>query len=82
MSDEELEAIFSQPREFSDEARAKLGELQAREIDLAVASFDCGGNFFDPPEVFFEVLAEYEEQFLEENSEQLEQFRDSSSSSS
>ena len=76
MTDEELEAIFNQPRELTDEARAKLAEIQERETDLAVAMFDCGGGpFGGAEEIYSEVQAEYEEKFLQDNAERLEQYK-------
>lgn len=76
MSDEELDAMFNQPREFSAEAKAKLGEIQEREIAYAVASFDCGGGLLEPPEGFYEVLAEYEQRFIDDNADKLSEYKD------
>ena len=76
MTDEELEAIFNQPRELNDEARTKLAEIQEREIGIAVAMFDCGGGpFGGAGEIYSEVQAEYEQRFLQDNAEQLEQYK-------
>ena len=76
MSDEELDEIFNQPRELTPEALTKLGEIQERETDMAVAMFDCGGGpFGGSQEVYMEVQAEYEEKFLQDNADRLEQYK-------
>lgn len=56
-----------------DEAR--LAELREEEIAIAVADQTCRAEHL-PPELEREVNAEYEEQFIEENRELLEQVRD------
>ncbi|MEM7271796.1 MAG: hypothetical protein AAF547_01840 [Actinomycetota bacterium] len=77
MSEEELEALFSNPPEMPAEAKAKLGELQAEETAMAVAVFDCGGSFGneDLLNAYQEVAAEYEQQFLDDNADRLEDYR-------
>lgn len=68
--------VFEQP-ELTDDQKARLGELQANELALATALSDCGGSAFggfDSP-VYFEVLAEVEQQFLDDNAAALEQYR-------
>lgn len=62
MSQEELDAIFNQPPEVDEEL---LAEVQAYELELAVANFDCGGN--SQFEVAEEVYLEYQALFIEEN---------------
>jgi len=57
-----------------DEAR--LAELREEEIATAVADETCRAEHL-PPELVQEVNAEYEEAFIEENRELLEQVRDS-----
>jgi len=82
MTGEEQEAFFNdfQPPELSDSAKATLAELQAEEIKLAIAVFDCGGSDEKLGEIYQEVSIEYEEQFLEENADQLAEFKNSSGS--
>ena len=75
MSEEELEAIFNAPREFTPEARELLGELQRQETELAVAVYDCGGSFGANEDLFREVSAEYEQRFLDEHADRLAQYR-------
>ena len=75
MSEEELDAIFNQPRQLSPEALEKLGELQAQEIELALVVNGCGGGFADQRELIQEVVADYEQRFLDENAELVEEFR-------
>lgn len=80
MSEEELERLFSQSQVLSDEAKVKLGEIQKEEIEFALGSFDCGGSFFEVPDILKEVVVEYEEQFLTDNASELEKFRGSAKS--
>jgi hypothetical protein len=78
MSEDELDALFNQPREFSDEAKAKLAALQAEETELAVVVWDCGGSFGLDSEMatlYQEVVAEYEQRFLDENADQLAEYK-------
>ena len=64
---------FEQP-ELSDEAKAQLGELQAKEIDLAVAVNDCGGGFNEQQAGHASVRAEYEQQWLDDNADRVADF--------
>ncbi len=75
MTPEQLDEIFSQPREFTDEAKTLLGELQAEETAMAVAVWDCGGGFAATGELYQEVAAEYERQFLADNADQLTDYK-------
>jgi hypothetical protein len=65
MSEREMQEMFA-PK-LSDEAKATLGEIQADELELAVAVQECGGNDADRASVYQEVTIEYEERFIEEN---------------
>lgn len=76
MSPDELDEIFNQPAILSDEAKATLAEIQAEEIELAVAVDECGGGFEDQEALYREVVAEYEQQFIDENEDRLTEFRD------
>ncbi|MEM9562599.1 MAG: hypothetical protein AAGA93_08295 [Actinomycetota bacterium] len=78
MTDEELDEFFSQnfqEPELSEEDRAKLGELQAEEIELAIAVTDCGGGFNAEWEMMSDIQAEYEQEFLDTYADELEPFR-------
>jgi hypothetical protein len=75
MSEDELDALFNQPREFTDEARSRLAEIQAEEIELAVTVHDCGGGFNDQIELFQEVVADYEQRFIDDNADRLAEFK-------
>ncbi|MGH1491111.1 MAG: hypothetical protein ACRBK7_17250 [Acidimicrobiales bacterium] len=75
MTPEELDEIFNQPREFSDEAKTLLGELQAKETAVAVAVWDCGGSFSATGELYQEVAREYEQRFLDENADRLAEYK-------
>lgn len=73
-TDEEIGDFF---RQAQDQARAEvdqeaLAALQQEERDLAVANFLCGE---DLSTVLAEVRPEYEQKFIAENREQLEQLR-------
>jgi hypothetical protein len=74
MSEAELQELFAPP-ELSDEAKATLGELQAEEIELAMAVNECGGGFEAEYELLADIRAEYEQEFLETYAEELEQYR-------
>ena len=75
MSEEELDAIFNQPRTIPDDVKARIGELQQEEISLAVAVDECGGSFEDQSELFNEVRFEYEQQFVDDNADRLAEFK-------
>lgn len=74
-SQEEIDAFF---REEESKARQDvdmeaLGVLQQEEIDVAVADFECRGDYW---EVYQEVSMDYEADFIAQNREKLEQIRD------
>lgn len=75
MTPEELDATFNQPREFTDEAKVLLGELQAEETAVAVAIWDCGGSFSATGDLYQEVAREYEQRFLDENADRLAEYK-------
>ncbi len=75
MTEDELDALFNQPREFTPEAKTLLGELQVEETELATAVFDCGGSFAENQSLYQEVSAEYEEQFLADNADRLAEYK-------
>lgn len=75
MSEEELNAIFNQPRELSDEALETLAEIQAEEVSLAVAVNECGGGFANQGNLVQEVMAELEQEFLDQNADRVAEFK-------
>ncbi len=75
MSDEELNALFNTAPELSEESRAKLAELQEREVSVAVALNECDGDGEESEQLFQEVFAEYEQRFLDENSDRLADYQ-------
>ncbi len=77
MSEEELDAIFNQPRTIPDDVKARLGELQQEEIAMAVAVDECGGGFENQADLFNEVRVEYEQQFVDDNADRLADYKSS-----
>lgn len=75
MTPEELDEIFNQPRVLSEQALATLAELQQEEIELAVAVNDCDGGFESQGRLFQEIVAEYEQDFLDQNEDRLAEFK-------
>ena len=74
-SQEEIDDFYEQAQ---SEARAAVDQeavaaLQQEERDLAAANFECGRDLQD---VLEEVWPEYEQGFISENREQLEEVRD------
>jgi hypothetical protein len=74
-SEEEIEAFFAEAEQASREDidMEALAALQQEEIDLAVADFECRGDYWD---VYREVSEDYEADFVAENREVLEQIRE------
>jgi len=72
---EEIDAFFAEAEETSraDVDMEALAALQQEEIDMAVADFDCRGDYY---EVYQEVSEDYEAEFVEQNREILEQIRE------
>jgi hypothetical protein len=68
MSDEEREALFNRPPDVDEEL---LAEVQEYELALAAADLSCPGTTFLPSEARFEVMAEYEQAFIDENADQI-----------
>lgn len=69
-----VESNFSFP-ELSDEAKAELAEIQAEEIEMAVAVNECGGGYRGQEELYREVSQDLEAQFVEENKGRLEEYK-------
>jgi hypothetical protein len=72
---EEIDAYFAEAEESSraDVDMEALAALQQEEIDMAVADFECRGDYY---EVYQEVSEDYEAEFVEQNREILEQIRE------
>lgn len=72
---DEIDAFFEQAQEQSraDIDEEALAALQQEEIDLAVAAFECRGDYYD---VYQEVAEEYEADFIAANRETLEKIRE------
>ncbi len=79
MSEEELDEFFSDfeftEPELSEEDKVKLGELQAEEIELAVAVTECGGGFEQEYEQLADIRAEYEQEFLDTHADRLAEYQ-------
>ena len=72
-----LDALPPGGPELSEETLSMLAELQTEEIDLATDVWECQPNFMNSPPggaLYFEVLAEYEQKFLDENAAALGQY--------
>lgn len=78
MSEEELQALGSQPPTIPDEAKAKLAEVQAEEIALAKAVNECGGGAEDQSKLYAEVSAEYEQEFVDAHADRLAELKSES----
>lgn len=72
---EEIDAFFAESEQTArdDVDMEALSALQQEEIDLAVADFECRGDYY---EVYQEVSQEYEADFIAANREILEQIRE------
>jgi len=75
MSEEELEAIFSQPPDVDEELQA---EIEADEIAFALVALDCGMSppFLGQPQVLLEVQFELEQAIVNENQEVFDRYRE------
>jgi hypothetical protein len=72
---EEIDAFYAAAQEEAEQNvdMEALAALQQEEIDLAVADFECRGDYY---EVYQEVTEEYEADFIAENRAALEQIRE------
>ena len=75
MSDEERQALGTQPPVIPAEAKTKLAELQAEEIALAKAVNECDGSFEDQGKLYSEVSAQYEQDFLDAHADRLAEIK-------
>lgn len=75
LSAAEVDELMGQPRQLSAADRSTLAAIQAEEVALAVAVFDCGGGGLATAVLRSQVTAEYEERFLAEHADRLEPFR-------
>jgi hypothetical protein len=72
---DEIDAFFEQAQQESqaDIDEEALAALQQEEIDLAVANFECQGDYW---ETYQEISEEYEADFIAANRETLEKIRE------
>ena len=72
---DEIDAFFEEAQSVTDENidQEALAALQQEEIDLAVADWECGQGFDD---LYQEVTADYESEFIAEHRDLLEQIRE------
>lgn len=72
---EEIDAFFAEAESQArtDIDQDALSTLQQEEIDTAVAAYECQGDYY---EVYQEINAEYEADFIAANREMLEQIRE------
>lgn len=78
VTDEGAEDFFFEQPELTEDQKAQLAVLQERELATAAALIDCGGSVFGglgDSEIFFEVMTEYEQEFLDANAADIEQYR-------
>jgi len=74
-----VDQVFEEP-ELSDDQKEKLAVIQKEEIETALILFDCGGSQEENMDLFFEVMAEYETEFINDNKTRLTKIRDEISS--
>lgn len=79
MTEEEIDAFYEEAFnvELSDADKETLGALQAEEIELATAVWDCDGSDLQLEILFSEIRVEYENEFLAENADRLGEFEGS-----
>lgn len=72
-TNEQFEAAYqeAQSRLLPQETLDLLAEVQAKEVETAVALFECGGGWQNEQELFDEIRIDLEQQFLDENRDQL-----------
>lgn len=64
-----------EPIVLGPEARTKLAEVQRSEIALALAVDDCGGGYRQQRTLLQQVLADYEQQYLDANRDRIVAFK-------
>lgn len=75
MTDAELDDLFRTPTELSAQDKSALAEIQADEIALAIAVYDCGGGMQEQSDLYNEIRIEYEQRFVDANRAELEEFK-------
>ncbi len=70
----ENEQLFAEP-ELSADQKARLAEMQAEEIEIAVASYDCGGSWVQQADLYQELIVEYETEFIETHGDEMQQYK-------
>lgn len=73
LSPEQLDELYTP--QMSDEAKIELAEIQAEEIELAVAVNECGGGYRQQEDLYREVQIDIETRFVEENRAELEEYK-------
>ncbi len=68
LSEDELDALFGQGPDVDEEL---LAEVREYELALAATDLACPGTTFLPSDAQFEVMAEYEQAFIDENADQI-----------
>lgn len=71
----ELDALYDVPRDVPDEAKARMADIQALEISVATAMWDCGGNASRDRDIRDRILEDLQTEFLEINAELLDEFQ-------
>lgn len=76
MTPEEIDEFYESTfdAELSDGDKELLGQLQAEEIEHAIATWDCNGSDLQLEVLFSEIRIEYENDFLAENADRLSEF--------
>lgn len=69
-----VDELLALPRTISPEGLTVLADIQADEVELALATYDCGGGGLAEAVLRSEVTAEYEERFIADNAERLAPF--------
>jgi len=77
MTSEEMDAIQAEVGklreiEMSDAQKQQLASIQKKEIELALAIFDCGGGRDEAEQLLREIRNKYEEKFIEANRDKLD----------
>ncbi len=82
MTNEEIDAFFSEMNLLSDEDREYLAEVQAEELELAKAVVDCGGGPLNEQFVLGAIRVEYEQELLDANADRLSELEGSAEGTS
>ncbi len=72
---EDEEETYSGLEPLTASQREKLKGVQAREIELALAVYECDGMWFNEFELYDKIYREYEREFVEANAVRLVEYR-------